>query len=383
MFTPPPSPLPTPNDPLATAGSAPLAPKPKHGRLSAHQRFLGLVVPVVVLVIITLTSRHAVTGPIDIDIEAPAPYVASHWANRVASLKHHIPRQLVSLDPADELRRTPIPTPTATTSALDTTAPQQLGAGISSVAPAIPDPAWPVPTPFPQPFDSSLSFNFSTPACSSFFSSFTTNMTFRACRPFSLLLGTSNSFFNIQSNLTELTAVMGGTCDTTRSIGECRTTMNWLASEIVKPEVCGTDIANQNGNVLEALNGFKTYDLMRQAGCLVNQRSNAYCFVESVASSSPVDTYFYALPIGTPVPQKSTPSCSPCTKSLMSLYAQYATDKSLPLSKVYSPAQKLAANSCGADYAQAIATNAATRVPVATVSFWLFFGVTLGILLGF
>ncbi|KAF8679441.1 Copii coat protein [Rhizoctonia solani] len=377
MFTPPPSPLPTPNDPLAAAGSAPLAPKPKHGRLSAHQRFLGLVVPVVVLVIITLTSRHAVIRPIDIDIEAPAPHAASHWANRVASLKHHIPRQLVSLDPADELRRTPIPTPTATTSALDTTAPQQLGAGISSVAPAIPDPAWPVPTPFPQPFDSSLSFNFSTPACSSFFSSFTTNMTFRACRPFSLLLGTSNSFFNIQSNLTELTAVMGGTCDTTRSIGECRTTMNWLASEIVKPEVCGTDIANQNGNVLEALNGFKTYDLMRQAGCLVNQRSNAYCFVESVASSSPVDTYFYALPIGTPVPQKSTPSCSPCTKSLMSLYAQYATDKSLPLSKVYSPAQKLAANSCGADYAQAIATNAATRVPVATVSFWLFFGVTL------
>ncbi|CAE6422970.1 unnamed protein product [Rhizoctonia solani] len=380
MFTPPPSPLPIPNDPIAAAGAGPLESKPKRSRLSGHQRLLGLVVPVIVLVLISLASRHAVDRPMDIDVSsAPAPHAASHWANRVSGLKRHIPKRLASADPADQL----LPVPTATTSAPGTTTPQQLGAGISSVAPAIPNPPWPVPTPFPQPFDSSLSSNFSTPACSSFFSSFATNMTFRACRPFSLLLGTSNTFFNIQSNLTELTAVMGGTCDTTRSIDDCRTTMDWLASEIVKPGVCGPDIANQNGNVLEALNGFKTYDLMRQAGCLVNQRSNAYCFVESVASSSPVDTYFYALPIGTPVPQKSIPSCSPCIKSLMSLYAGYATDKSLPLSKVYSPAQKLAASSCGPDYAQAMANSAVTRTAVTTVSFWLFFGVALGVLLGF
>jgi hypothetical protein len=67
----------------------------------------------------------------------------------------------------------------------------------------------------------------------------------------------------------------------------------------------------------------------------------------------------------------------------MSLYAGYATDKSLPLSKVYSPAQKLAASSCGPDYAQAMANSAVTRTAVTTVSFWLFFGVALGILLGF
>ncbi|CAE6396130.1 unnamed protein product [Rhizoctonia solani] len=344
MFTPPPSPLPASSDPLATAGAELLEPKPKTSRLSSHQRLLGLVVPVVVLVLISLTSRHAINSSLDISpSKAPAPHAEAHWLNRVSGLKHHIPRQFASTDSADGL----LPTPTATTSAPDTTSPQQLGAGTSSsVAPAIPNPAWPVPTPFPQPFDSSLSFNFSTSTCSDFFSSFKTNITFRACRPFSLLLGTSATFFNIQSNLTELTAVMGGTCNTTRTIDDCRATMSWLASEIVKPEVCGTDITNQNGNVLEALNGFKTYDLMRETGCLVNQRSNAYCFVESVASSSPVDTYFYALPLGTPVPQKLTPSCSPCIKSLMSLYAESATDKSLPLSKVYSSAQKLASSSC-------------------------------------
>ncbi|CUA76744.1 hypothetical protein RSOLAG22IIIB_02214 [Rhizoctonia solani] len=380
MFTPPPSPLPTPNDPLAVAGAEFSEPKPKCGRLSSRQRLLGLVVPVLVLIFISLTSRHAVDSSLDVTLsKAPAPRAVAHWAKQVSGPKHHIPRQLSS-DPADKLT----PTPTTTTSGPDITAPQQLGAGTSSsVAPAIPNPAWPVPTPFPQSFDSSLSFNFSTSTCSDFFSSFTTNITFRACRPFSLLLGTSTTFFNIQANLTALTAVMGGTCNTTRTIDDCRNTMDWLASEIVKPEVCAADITNQNGVVLEALNGFKTYDLMRQAGCLVNQRSNAYCFVESVASSSPVDTYFYALPLGTPVPQKSTPSCSPCIKSLMSLYADSATDKSLPLSKVYSAAQQLAADSCGAEYARSVATNGATRNMVTTVSVTLFLGVVLGIYIGF
>lgn len=96
--------------------------------------------------------------------------------------------------------------------------------------------------------------------------------------------------------------------------------------------------------------------------------------------SSPVDTYFYTLPLGTPVPQKSTPSCSACTKSLMSLYAEYATDGTLPLSTVYSSAQKLANNACGADYAQAVAN--AARAVITAASPWLLLGATLGLLIG-
>lgn len=48
---------------------------------------------------------------------------------------------------------------------------------------------------------------------------------------------------------------MAGTCDTPQTIDQCRSTMDWLATEIVKPEVCATEIANKNGVVLEALNG--------------------------------------------------------------------------------------------------------------------------------
>ncbi|KAG8748469.1 hypothetical protein FRC10_003602 [Ceratobasidium sp. 414] len=349
MFTPPASPLPVPHDPLATAlaGSqsekcAP-AKEPALKVVARRQRLIALIVPVVILVLISLASRRAACDPLVDHFSGTPPAPRQRHTRAGLKPRHHLPRQLT--DPADQ-----VPTATSTSTAPDATAPQQLGAGTAAV-PAIPSVPWPVPTPFPQPFDSSLAFNFSTTTCASFFNQFTTNITFRACRPFSLLLGTSTSFFDIQSNLTELTAVMGGTCDAPQPVDRCRSTMDWLAAEIAKPTACAAEIASQDAVVLEALNGFKTYDLMRQAG-----------FVEAVASTSPSDTYFYALPLGSPVPQKSAPSCSACIKSLMALYANHATDSTLPLSKVYPSAQKFATSSCGTDYAIAVANSALRRV---------------------
>lgn len=51
-----------------------------------------------------------------------------------------------------------------------------------------------LPTPFPQPFDTTLSTNFSTTACYDFFLNMTEVDAFRTCRPFSLLLTASNAF---------------------------------------------------------------------------------------------------------------------------------------------------------------------------------------------
>lgn len=104
--------------------------------------------------------------------------------------------------------------------------------------------------------------------------------------------------------------------------------------------------------------------------------------MDLIIRSRPSDTYFYALPIGTPVPQKSTPSCSACIKSVMALYASHATDGNLPLSKVYAPAQKLTADTCGKDYAQAIAANTASRKVAGVFSSWSLLGTWFGLILG-
>jgi hypothetical protein len=110
----------------------------------------------------------------------------------------------------------------------------------------------------PQPWDSSLSYNFSSSSCLAFFSAQLANETFRACRPFGLLIGTSAAFFTIESNLTTLTTTIGGTCDTPDSADTCKGVMDWMALRISQPDVCGIDIAARNAIALEALNGQET-----------------------------------------------------------------------------------------------------------------------------
>lgn len=51
-----------------------------------------------------------------------------------------------------------------------------------------------IPAPFPQPFDTTLSANFSTTSCYDFFLNMTQGDAFRGCRPFSLLIATSHAF---------------------------------------------------------------------------------------------------------------------------------------------------------------------------------------------
>ena len=94
---------------------------------------------------------------------------------------------------------------------------------------------------------------------------------------------------------------------------------------------------------------------MRDASCLTDQVTNAYCFVEAAQSSNPADLYFYQLPIGIPLPNTTTATCSSCTKSLMGLYAQ-ALGKAqkgtlTDLQSTYSSAEHLAVGQCGSGYA--------------------------------
>lgn len=150
---------------------------------------------------------------------------------------------------------TPTHTPTSPSSTSDPLAPTPgiANAGAQETSPPIPAEAWPVPTPFPQPFDSSLSYNFSETACLAFFTSTVANNTFRSCRPFSLLLPSSSAFFQIEGNLTGLTATIGGTCDTKTSADDCQASMDWYQSQLLT--VCQKDLGSRNPIVMQAQTG--------------------------------------------------------------------------------------------------------------------------------
>ena|ERR1700736_6376892 len=100
---------------------------------------------------------------------------------------------------------------------------------------------------------------------------------------------------------------------------------------------------------------------MRNAGCLPDQTTKAYCFVEAAHSTNPSDLYFYQLPGGIPLPNNTTPSCSSCTKSLLGIYYQALQTASkgtlTNLWNTYASGEALAVAQCGAGYAQAQAAT--------------------------
>jgi hypothetical protein len=138
--------------------------------------------------------------------------------------------------------------------------------------------------------------------------------------------------------------------------------MAWFASTL--KSVCSAELDGQNLMAVTTLQSLQAFDLMRTAGCLPDQVTNSYCYVEAAHSTDPSDLYFYQLPIGIPLPNNTTPSCSSCTKSLMGLYVQAL--ESAPkgtladLQSTYASAQLLAVAQCGSGYAQSTVKTSGT-----------------------
>jgi hypothetical protein len=171
MFTPPPSPLP----PQSSSPDSPVpvvSPGPSHDaalkrkRTSRIKRSI-LAVPAV-LVLITLTTRY-LSHPVLFDSVSGSPR-EPHDSAEFGDWGLH--------------KRHPVPHAARADSDLSPTA---------TTVPTIPaDP--PIPTPFPQPFDTTLPKNFSTQACVDFYTNMTLSPQFRQCRPFGLLAQQSSEF---------------------------------------------------------------------------------------------------------------------------------------------------------------------------------------------
>ncbi|KAG1790180.1 uncharacterized protein HD556DRAFT_739561 [Suillus plorans] len=233
---------------------------------------------------------------------------------------------------------------------------------------ATPAPTIPInptlPTPFPQPYDTTLSPNFSTTSCYNFFLNMTQTDALRSCRPFSLLLTRSQAFIQNQNNINATNIDIWGTCNTGLSSSQCDLNMAWFTSSLRSS--CATDLSNQNAMAIGALIGLQAFDLMRQAACSVDPVTNAYCYVEAVASSDASSYYFYQLPLGQALPQITSGACNSCTKSLMSMYSaalSSANATSLTgLQATYGDAATKLNNVCGSPYAQT-STVASSSAP--------------------
>ena len=180
MFTPPPSPLPPPE---SSSGQPVPAVPPESSCSPALQRKRAsgirwsiLAVPAV-LILITLSTRY---------ISHPALFDS-------ISGNPHGPHDSAEFNDWGFHKRHPSPQhPTVPHVARADNDP------LNSVitVPTIPTNP-PLPTPFPQPFDTTLSRNFSTQACLNFFTNMTLSLQFRQCRPFGLLTQYSSEFIDV------------------------------------------------------------------------------------------------------------------------------------------------------------------------------------------
>ena len=182
MFTPPPSPL-HPLEPSSDSSAPAVLPEPSPDAALKHKttsrvRWSTLAVPAVLL-LITVTTR-CISHPALLDSFSAFPHEphdSSQFYDWGLHKEHPNPQHPVVPHAA---RANISPTPSVI------------------AVPTIPvNP--PLPTPFPQPFDTTLSNNFSTQACIDFYNNMTLSLPFRRCRPFGLLAAYSSQFIEVSA----------------------------------------------------------------------------------------------------------------------------------------------------------------------------------------
>lgn len=209
----------------------------------------------------------------------------------------------------------------------------------------------------PSAFDAILGVNFTSTSCPDFFQEFLSDDTFKTCYPLSLLLETSTSFFRAMKNDTLLPAVMDQVC--AADLDTCTTKMNQLATEIQQNDRCGSDISKGNALAVSALNGFKNFPVLYRAGCLQDSTDSnkEYCFTKAAQAETASDLYLYYVPGGTSLPSGTRPSCDACSKAVMGVYSEYASNSTLPISSTYGNTRNTLAITCGPSFAPMVAAT--------------------------
>ncbi|KAL0960211.1 hypothetical protein HGRIS_011845 [Hohenbuehelia grisea] len=337
-------------------------------RVGRRTKWTAILIPLA-LILITASTRY-ITHPVAFDnlfapqsrdFMSPLPSSSqqhSSWLDPHVHWKWHKRHPANDGEPSSGTPlATPPPTggsPSVTTGAAATAQP----------LPSVPSTAPTLPTPFPQAFNSDVSANFTSVSCYNFFVEMINKAEFRSCRPFSLLLQSSDAFLQAQTNLTFLNTVIWGTCNTNTTAAQCDTNMAGFATTLRSQ--CSADLADKNARAVSTLVALNAYSLMRKTGCTVDTSTNSYCFVNAVHNRNPSDLYYYQLPLGIPLAKGSTPTCSACTKNLMSIYADALTPPDSPsaqsltgLLKTYTSAAQSAVSVCGSAYATLGVVNAA------------------------
>ena len=127
-----------------------------------------------------------------------------------------------------------------------------------------------------------------------------------------------------------------------------------LANNLTSADNCGSDIANQNPLVEQALLGLRAYETVYLATCLRDPANSAYCFAEAVTNtSSPTDSYAYYLPLDIALPGGSDPTCDVCLQNTMAVFQAATSNRSTAIASTYADAAEMIDVLCGPGFINA------------------------------
>ncbi|KAL4739178.1 hypothetical protein BDV11DRAFT_188192 [Aspergillus similis] len=211
---------------------------------------------------------------------------------------------------------------------------------------------------FPSAFDTSLSNNFTTTSCPTFFTSFLSDSSFTDCHAISMLLRDSTAFFHTLTSAASTSRVLDIAC--AADVSSCASTLSSFASDLIDDSNCGKDYADGNPLVTNAYVDLITYEPIYRATCLQNPDTSDYCFVDAVTNTSNAADYdVYSLPYGSTINNAtSLPTCSSCLQATLEVFSEWAQVEKQPLAESYLTSAEAINGKCGSDFANVNVTVA-------------------------
>ncbi|OCF60732.1 hypothetical protein L486_00371 [Kwoniella mangroviensis CBS 10435] len=205
--------------------------------------------------------------------------------------------------------------------------------------------------PIPKPLDLSISPSNLSGGCLTYLTSLLSSEDLQDCLPLALLLTTSSAYSSLLSssiqsgNYTKINNLISYTSSSARE--KCDEYFTSIQSSLSSNKNCGTDLSNKNQVVKDTDIAIGNYQLIKEASKLTDKETGVYCYIESMAATRPDDAYLWSLPSGIPLPSKSIPTCSSCSKSLLNTYMSFIPDTSTLNSTIVKSAITRVNDACG------------------------------------
>ncbi|KAJ0109289.1 hypothetical protein J7T55_009621 [Diaporthe amygdali] len=215
-------------------------------------------------------------------------------------------------------------------------------------------------SPLPSPFDGGISSNFTSTSCPTFFESMLADPELQACYPVSMMLQSSQSFFEAEKSLVSISTVLDHACEA--NVTRCTDYLARVARNLTDSSNCGADYQAGNPTVTEAYLGLTSYQVVYSATCLKDPKTAVYCFGNAVTNqTNPTETYFYYLPLNSTLPGGTVPICASCLQDTMDIYQVATANRRQPIANTYDSAAEQVNTLCGPNFAN-------TTMPEAIVS---------------